>query len=140
MRSVLEVQVYNFLKVGNEEENKQSLAGQKSGKKFTRVVSDVPSVLVNRETIPVSVVDDPFEKPLPQQLQSGKQRWNEFSSTEQNELAIIRSATSVPNFQNQCVLLITELDGAFSNYCCVMKNTLDNAVCGLFTQLQGGRT
>lgn len=51
MRSVLEVQVYNFLKVGNQEENEQSLSGQKSGKKITRVVSDLPSVLVNRETM-----------------------------------------------------------------------------------------
>lgn len=38
-------------------------------------------------------VSDTFEKLL-QQLQ----RCNEFSSTEQNELAIIISATSVPNF------------------------------------------
>lgn len=37
-------------------------------------------------------------------------------------------------------MLFPELDGAFSHYCCVMKNIADNAVYGLFTQLQDGRT
>lgn len=87
------------------------------------MLSDPPSVLVNRGTTRASVVDDTFEKPLLHQLQSKKQRWDEFSSTEQNELAIIVSATSVPSFQNQCKMLFTELDGAFSSYCCVTKST-----------------
>lgn len=63
-----------------------------------------------------------------------------FPSTEQNELAITISATSVPNFQNQCKMLFTELDGASSNYSCVMKNAMANALYGLFTQPRDGRT
>jgi len=100
------------------------------------VLSDLPSVLGNRKTVVVvSVVDDTSEKPLLQQLQHKKQKWDEFSSTEQNGMAIIVSATSVPNFQNRCKTLFTELDGAFSNYCCVMKNTIGNPVGALFAQL-----
>lgn len=38
MRSVLEVQVYTFLKVGNREEKEQSLAGQKSGQAKKKIV------------------------------------------------------------------------------------------------------
>lgn len=106
---------------------------------FDRVFGGPHSVLVNREIICVPVSDDTFEKLL-QQLQSEKQRWNEFSGTEKYELAIIISATSVPNFQNQCKMLFTELDGASSNYGCVMKNTMANALYGLFTQPRDGRT
>lgn len=39
------------------------------------------------------VVGDTFEQPLREQLQSKKQKWDELSSTDQNELAIILSAT-----------------------------------------------
>lgn len=98
-----------------------------------------PQFWLTEEIMCVSLSDDTFAKLL-QQLQSEKQRWNEFSSTEQNELAIIISATSVPNFQNQCKMLFTELDGASSNYGCVMKNAMANALYGLFTQPRDGRT
>lgn len=112
-----------------------------AGKKlFEWLLSDPPSVLVNRETICVSVFNDTFEKPLLQQLQGKKQRWDEFSSSKQSGLAITISATSVPDFQNQRKMLFTRLYGVFSNSCCVMKNTVESAVYDLFTQLQDGRT
>lgn len=39
------------------------------------------------------VVGDTFEQPFHEQLQSKKRKWDELSNTDQNELAIILSAT-----------------------------------------------
>lgn len=100
------------------------------------MLSEPPSVLVNG--CMRLAVHGNFENLLWEQLQSKRQRWDELPSIEQNELAIIISATSVPDFQNQCKMLFTEIDGVFSNYCCAMKNATDNAIDGLFTQLQTG--
>lgn len=122
------MQIYNFLKVGNQEEKEQSLAGQKPGQ-AKNCLNECSVILPQLWLTEKQNVCQWLVRPLRSHFCSSCKvkskggvsfpAWNKMS------WQLPLSATSVPKFQNQRKTLFADLDGAFSNYCCAMKNTAD---------------